>query len=148
MSQHVTIDLGEVTLSAPRHLVAKAVIGLATGQAPANDPGPALEWSPTLCDGKSVTHAEAEKAAAALGEGWRLPTRWELESILDITRHDPAVDTTRFPDTKSTYYWTSAPCAWNASAVWVVAFNHGSASGLHRNSLACVRAVRSSPAGQ
>lgn len=37
MIQHVSIDLGEVTLTAPRHLVAKAVIGLATGQTPAND---------------------------------------------------------------------------------------------------------------
>lgn len=37
MIQKTSIDLGEVTLTAPRHLVAKAIISLATGQAPAND---------------------------------------------------------------------------------------------------------------
>ncbi len=107
-----------------------------------------LEWSPTICDGKCVDYAAAEKAAAALGEGWRLPTRWELESILDLTRHDTAVDTTRFPDTKSAYYWTSTPCAWNTSDVWVVGFGNGYVYGYHRSGGACVRAVRSSPAGQ
>jgi hypothetical protein len=48
-----------------------------------------IEWSPTLRDGKRVNFADAEKACSALGEGWRLPTRMELESILDLTRHDP-----------------------------------------------------------
>jgi hypothetical protein len=109
---------------------------------------PKLEWSGTLCDGKSVDYAAAEKACAALGEGWRLPTRMELESILDLTRHDPAIDSARFPDTKSTWYWTSTPCAWAPSCAWFVHFRHGDAYGLDRLSEACVRAVRVVSAGQ
>ena len=106
----------------------------------AND---SLEWSGTLLEGKSVTYEEAEKAIKALGPGWRLPTRQELESILDLSRHDPAIDTERFPDTQSTYYWTSTPCAWNkTSAVWFVGFGSGGVHNGHRNDLACVRAVR------
>ena len=102
-----------------------------------------LEWSKTLCNGKSVTYEEAEKAIKELGAGWRLPTRQELESILDLSRHDPAIDTERFPDTQSTYYWTSTPCAWNkTSAVWFVGFGSGGVHNGHRNDLACVRAVR------
>jgi len=107
-----------------------------------------LEWGKTLCDGKSVDYDAAEKACAALGEGWRLPTRMELESILDLTRHDPAVDTTKFPDTKSAWYWTSTPCAWGSSCAWIVSFYAGNANSYHRANDACVRAVRSGPAGQ
>lgn len=107
-----------------------------------------LEWSATLCDGKIVDYAAAEMACAALGDGWRLPTRFELESILDLTRHAPAVDTTKFPDTKSTWYWTSTPCAWSSDCAWIVGFYDGDALSYHRNSNACVRAVRSVPAGQ
>jgi hypothetical protein len=110
---------------------------------------PRLEWSHTLCDGKRVNYAAAEQACAALGEGWRLPSRMELESILDLTRHEPAVDTTRFPDTKSGYYWSSTPCAWSSDYAWIVSFNYGLASGNHRDGgSAFVRAVRGVPAGQ
>jgi hypothetical protein len=110
---------------------------------------PRLEWSHTLCDGKRVNCADAEKACAALGQGWRLPTRMELESILDLTRHEPAVDTTRFPDTKSGCYWSSTPCAWSSGVAWFVSFSNGYALNLHRdNDSAFVRAVRGVPAGQ
>lgn len=103
-----------------------------------------LEWSKTLCEGESVTYEEAEKACKELGDGWRLPTRHELESLIDLTRHDPAIDTTRFPDTKSRWYWTSTETAWNPSAVWFVSFNYGLVDSYHRNYYACVRAVRAS----
>ena len=103
-----------------------------------------LEWSETLLDGESVTYEKAEKAVKKLGEGWRLPTRFELESILDLSRHEPAIDTKKFPDTKSAYYWTSTPCAWNDTAVWVVYFYDGLLHDYRRSYGACVRAVRSS----
>jgi len=108
-----------------------------------------LEWSATLCDGKNVDYAEAEKACAALGDGWRLPTRMELESLLDLSRHDPCIDTERFPDTKSKWYWTSTPCAWSSVRAWIVCFYYGYANyGLRGNSDACVRAVRSVPSAE
>ena len=101
-----------------------------------------LEWSHTLLDGKAVTLSEAEEAVAKLGEGWRLPTRQELESLLDLSRIDPAIDTSKYPDTKSCAYWTGTPCAWNSAARWVVYFNDGNVGGYNRNGYACVRAVR------
>ncbi len=110
---------------------------------------PQLEWSATLCDAKRVNHAAAEKACAAHGEGWRLPTRAELLSLVDDTRSDPAIDTTRFPDTQSGAYWTSTPLASGSSCAWIVHFNYGYADGYHRGSgYAFVRAVRASSAGQ
>ncbi len=119
-----------------------------TVSAPAPLLPPKLEWSATLCDGKSVDYAAAEKACAALGEGWRLPTRMELESILDLTRHNPAIDTVRFPDTKSDWYWTSTPCSWAPSCAWIVSFDRGDAGHNDRYGKACVRAVCVVSAGQ
>ncbi len=101
-----------------------------------------LEWSGTLLGGKAVNYEAASAAVEALGEGWRLPTRFELESLLDLSRHDPAIDTEKYPDTKSTWYWTSSKCAWNEAAVWVVAFYLGFVYNLRRDYNACVRAVK------
>jgi hypothetical protein len=83
---------------------------------------PRLEWSATLCNGERAKFAAAEKACAALGEGWRLPTRAELLSLVDDTRSDPAIDTERFPDTKSAAYWTGTPFASDSSYAWIVQF--------------------------
>lgn len=110
---------------------------------------PRLEWSPNLCDGKRVDYATAEKACAALGEGWRLPTRPELESIIDLSRHSPAAGPERFPDMKNDWYWSSTPCAWSSALAWCVGFYYGLVLNFHRDdSLAFVRAVRAVPAGQ
>jgi hypothetical protein len=103
----------------------------------------ALEWSNTLLDGEAVTYEDAQKAIADFGDGWRMPTCHELESLRYLSRHDPAIDTERYPDTQSRAYWTSTPCAWNDAAVWVVHFRYGYVySDGHRSNSACVRAVR------
>jgi hypothetical protein len=113
-----------------------------------SETGAQLEWSPTLGNGQRMSYAEAEKAVAALGDGWRLPSIQELLSIVDYTRCDPAIDTARFPDTKSGAYWTCTPCAWAPRAAWVVGFLSGYAYDYLRGDVAFVRAVRSLPAGQ
>lgn len=110
---------------------------------PALQQKPALEWSKTLMDGKPVTFKQAEKAVAELGDGWRLPTKQELESLPDLSRYDPAIDVEKYPDTKSCAYWTSTPCACNPDAArWVVDFSDGNVYGGPRGIDACVRAVR------
>ncbi len=106
-----------------------------------------LQWSGTLSD-ELLDYAGAEKACQALdlaGHGdWRLPTRPELESLLDLTRHKPAIDTGFFPDTRTDdWYWTSTPCAWSSGASWCVAFDGGGVSGDDRGYRCFVRAVRS-----
>lgn len=111
---------------------------------PATQSSTGLEWSKTLCGGKRVTHEEALKAIAELGPDWRLPTREELLTIVDLSRHDPAIDTEKFPDTKSEPYWTSTPCAWNDKARWVVGFGLGGVGNLLQSLNACVRAFRAS----
>lgn len=100
-----------------------------------------LVWSRNTI-AQDVNHADAEKAVAALGEGWRLPTSQELFALVDHGRQEPAIDTEAFPDTARAWYWTGTPTAWNSSAVWVVGFNDGSVSLSLRANDACVRAVR------
>ena len=40
--------------------------------------------------------------------GWRLPTRIELQSIVDYSRFKPAIEPTVFPTTQATNFWTSS----------------------------------------
>lgn len=103
---------------------------------------PKLEWSHTLLDGKPFALSEAEETVAKLGEGWRLPTRQELESLLDLSRHGPAIDTSKYPDVKRFDYWTSTPCAWDNDTRWLVRLYDGVVYGSDRSTAACVRAVR------
>jgi len=103
-----------------------------------------LEWSSTLLDGNDVTLKAAEEAVAALGEGWRLPTIQELFALVDHTRTGPAIDTEKFPDTESDWYWSSTPTAWNSNARWVVYFYNGLVGDFYDVSRACVRACRAS----
>ena len=149
----IDFDHNAATISIAEGRATAAAVEAATGLptvASNAEPTPSnLEWSDTLCDGERVNHAAAEKACAAVGEGWRLPTRTELPSLVDDTRHDPAIDTARFPDTQSGAYWTSTPCAWASSYAWIVDFGGGGAYGFLRdNGSAFVRAVRAVPAGQ
>lgn len=101
-----------------------------------------LEWSDTLLEGERVRFNEAKKAVDSLGEGWRLPTVDELQTILDRTRHSPAANLETHPDTKPAPYWTSSPCAWSSSARWVVSFYGGVVDVNGGACTACVRACR------
>lgn len=107
-------------------------------------PAQKLEWTETLLGGKDVPLEEAEAAVAALGDGWRLPTVTELQSLVDYSRTDPAIDTEKFPDTKSDWYWTGTECAWKKHARWVVNFYYGYVSDDYDGYYACVRACRAS----
>lgn len=75
-------------------------------------------------------------------EDWRLPTRAELASLIDDTRHEPAIDTNFFPRVKPRWHWTSTPCAWSSASAWVVNFSLGTVNGFRRGSDGYALAVR------
>ena len=53
--------------------------------------------------------------------GWRLPERFELESLLDLTRYDPALPQGHpFENVQSSYYWSATTYAYYTSYAWVV----------------------------
>lgn len=104
-----------------------------------------LMWSPTLGD-RTIWLEGKERVEAYRGGGlddWRLPTIKELLTLVEYGRFDPAIDIEKFPDTKSSFYWSSTPDASAAECAWNVHFYYG-LSGIHtRYRTAFVRAVRS-----
>jgi hypothetical protein len=56
---------------------------------------------------------------------WRLPTVYELATIIDFGVHDPTIDATTFPDTPSGYYGTSTKLYMHSGSVWTVDFATG-----------------------
>ncbi|HZR35704.1 MAG TPA: DUF1566 domain-containing protein [Nevskia sp.] len=114
-----------------------------------------LEWQ-AQDDGVRRTWAEAKAYCDQLelaGGGWRLPTVAELNSLVDRTRREPAIDTALFPATQSDWYWTGeilAPRDASSPSVyaWNVYFSDGSVGYGGQDGSGFVRAVRRVPAGQ
>ena len=83
----------------------------------------------------------AEKAAAAAGGGWRLPTSAELSSLVLFYCEAPATDTSVFPATPGAWYWSASTDG--AKGAWFVDFEQGGGGGATlRTSTAAVRLVR------
>lgn len=74
---------------------------------------------------------------------WRLPTVKELHSIVDPTRHNPAVDPAIFPDTPANFFWTATPYVGPAPGYgWYVQFVTGASNAQDPNFAYHVRCVR------
>ncbi len=113
------------------------------GRGTETEMGEQLEWSKTLCGGRSVPYAEAEKAVAELGSEWRIPTDKDWDTVIDRSKYGPALDTNQVPDPELGWHWTSTPCPWaSESAVFVVSSNSGGVLSGNRSGHALVRAVR------
>lgn len=108
-----------------------------------------LEWSVEF-SAERLTFAQAEAYIAELNaenhlgyRDWRFPSRVELLSIVDDTRHSPAIDTDAFPGTASEWFWTATPYAADPkSYAWVVRFSNGHSCESRRGYTYRVRAVR------
>jgi len=82
---------------------------------------------------------------------WRLPNRNELQSIVDYSTYSPSIDTTFFPGTEVSGYWSSTTDAYNTSCAWFVSFFHGNLRGnmpnFNKSNYSYVRAVRAGQCG-
>jgi hypothetical protein len=95
------------------------------------------------------TYADATALAAVadfcgMSEGWRLPTRFELLSIVHHGVSNPAIDTHFFPNTSSWYYWSSDPSQ-TVNFRWAVSFNSGTTWGEEESRDHNLRLVRGAP---
>ena len=73
---------------------------------------------------------------------WRLPTRNELQTLVDYGRYNPAINTTFFPDALASDYWSSTTYAYGADKAWHVYFGSGYVYGIEKFFKFYVRAVR------
>lgn len=91
-----------------------------------------LEWQRSI-DSIRHTWEEARLYCSDLalsGVGWRVPTVHELQTIVDDSRANPAVDTLAFPESLSEPLWTSSLVS-DASSdyAWTVGFDNGATNG-------------------
>ena len=80
---------------------------------------------------------------------WRLPTPQELLTIVDNSKYNPAIDITYFPNTPSSYFWSSSSCVNYQDNAWYVNFDSGSVLSYSKTSssryVRCVRGDESLP---
>lgn len=101
-------------------------------------------------DGKgSVGTAHMLNWASAMQQGkngWRLPTKDELETLVSTTCGKPALNRNIFPDVGldgAWWYWTSTPYTKDAAGAWAVHFGDGGSGYAFPFKKGAVRLVRS-----
>lgn len=104
-----------------------------------------LRWQRGFSDG-GMPWSGADAYCRTLGldgvRGWRVPTPFELSTIVSHDRVAPAIDQDAFRDTLSAYFWTSTPVAGRPDNAWVVDFKDGQLSNdltTGNNRVRCVR---------
>jgi hypothetical protein len=105
-----------------------------------------LTWQQTV-PSTTYTWADAKTYCAGVGaslggSGWRLPTCKELQTIVDESRTNPAIDTTAFSSTPASGFWSSSPLAGSSSDAWHVNFYNGSTYSYDVTNTLIVRCVR------
>jgi hypothetical protein len=106
----------------------------------------------TYCNTSAYAQRVNTAGWCGASSGWRMPSVTELQSIADLSRSKPAIDTAYFPNTAfstndedwwESAYWSSTPVAEYASLAWDVTFYNGDGDWGGRGGDAAVRLVRS-----
>lgn len=106
-----------------------------------------LVWQEPIVDKGEKTWDEAQKICAGITQGgkWRLPSRIELVTLLDLTK-SPTIDTASFLSTEGTAYWTTSevrPIVKGAVIKhWTVEFGTGGLGMKDENLKAAVRCIK------
>ena len=103
-----------------------------------HDKGNTYNWP----NAQSVFIAELNAGKFGGFSDWRLPTRKELAAIVDYNKYDPVIDTTAFPNTMPSYYWSSTTYAYDTGYAWCLYFLYGYDVYCNKSSTCYVRAVR------
>lgn len=97
----------------------------------------------TPCHTDNLINAVNTAGLCGHTSGWRLPTRRELLSIVHHGTWSPSIDTDYFPNTVSSWYWSSDLYAPDPAVAWLVYFNDGGADTYFHDGNLHVRLVRS-----
>ena len=80
----------------------------------------------------SIGYKNSVNTSALCGyTDWRMPTKEELQGIL-ASSGSPRIDTTWFPNTQATLYWSSSPYVGYNNGAWYVDFYVGGVNGYYR----------------
>lgn len=79
------------------------------------------------CDTRAYVEAVNDQGLCGFSD-WRMPARSELRTIVDYQSRFPAIDTSVFPNTVATSYWTVEPNPTYPSFAWHTDFKFGLAS--------------------
>ncbi len=98
----------------------------------------------------SATWKEALQRPLTLNSGsgfvgykdWRLPNKKELRSLAAYNCYRPSINTTIFPNTPASNFWSSSPSAYDSSGAWLLYFYHGYDYYSNRSNTNRVRLVR------
>ena len=107
------------------------------------DPNTDLEWqSESPC---RMTWHEALEYAEHLSlngrEDWRLPTCYEIETLLDRSKYRPVVrKEVPFRDTRS--YWSSSTFGGHKNSAWIVKFDGAYVLSYYKTNAYHIRCVR------
>jgi len=109
-------------------------------------------WEREACNGQatSLSWSEAVDAVAELNRSsrlagfndWRLPSRQELESIVENCREAPAINENVFPNTPWAGFWTVSTDTTEENHAWFVGFYYGLTLEYSQDSSYRVRPVR------
>ncbi len=105
-------------------------------------------WQTDQCQGEATywmwyeVLPLAAQVAKVTGKPWRVPNVKELNSIIDFTQTDMAIDLTIFPATPNAQFWTSSHYVQDTFFAWVVHFWYGSTYYSYLEDLSAVRLVR------
>lgn len=105
-------------------------------------------WDGSDCTGNATDFTWADAVAAAAQHtlagfsDWRLPNKNELASIIEYRCLGPAINNQQFPNTTSSWYWSSSPYANDSNYAWLVDFYYGNVFFRDKNGYIHVRLVR------
>ena len=95
-----------------------------------------------------MTYDEAARACSKLGEGWRLPTKEEMEEIYEnkdmlggFISPIYVSDNSKFSTDNNVYYWSSS--SYESEYVWVIGFTHKFVAVTLKTEYLYARAVKS-----
>lgn len=93
------------------------------------------------CDSQSYLARLNQQALCGYND-WRLPSKIELQEIVNYHTNTPAIDSNFFPHTKTAFYWSNTLDVDDEGSVWAVDFNVGRVAGGVSSTTRHIRAVR------
>lgn len=101
----------------------------------------ALQIVQTFNSGASDPDGDGSAGFAGLVD-WRLPNKNELESIVEPRCWTPAINAEIFPNTYSSWYWSSTRHTFDGTMAWHVNFSNGDVLVWRKSLSNAVRLVR------